>query len=54
VNDLKAGDILTKENLRPIRPGFGLAPKFYHQVLGKKIAKDALRGTPLAWDLIDS
>ncbi len=53
VHDLKAGDTLTKENLRPIRPGLGLPPKFYHQVLGRKILKDAAKGTPLAWNYLE-
>lgn len=51
VQDLKAGDILTKENLRVIRPGFGLAPKYYDILLGKKINRDAPKGTPVNWDL---
>lgn len=53
VTDLKAGDVITKENVRPIRPGLGMAPKFYSDILGKKILKNAERGTPLSWDLIE-
>ncbi|MBP1917369.1 N-acetylneuraminate synthase [Lederbergia galactosidilyticus] len=49
--DMKAGDTLTKENLRAIRPGGGLAPKYIDHLLGKKIGKDASAGTPLNWDL---
>ncbi len=52
VNDLKAGDILTKENLRVIRPGYGLPPKFYETLLGRKIGKDVARGTAMSWDLL--
>lgn len=44
--DLKAGDVLTKENIRVIRPGYGLAPKYYEQLLGKKVGKDIKAGTP--------
>lgn len=50
--DMKAGEIFTIENLRAIRPGKGLPPKYMEQFLGKKIKKDAKNGTPLSWDLI--
>jgi N-acetylneuraminate synthase len=50
--DLKAGDFLTKENIRLIRPGYGLPPEYFDIVLGKKISKDSAKGTPLTWDLI--
>jgi N-acetylneuraminate synthase len=52
VEDVKAGDVLTDKNLRAIRPGFGLRPKYYEIFIGKKISKDVKRGTPLTWDLI--
>ena len=52
VQDSKAGEILTEENLRAIRPGLGLPPKYRSALLGKKLAKDVLRGTAMAWDLI--
>lgn len=51
--DLKAGDTLNKENLRAVRPGLGLPPKHYDELLGKKVKRDVKRGTPLSWDLID-
>jgi sialic acid synthase SpsE len=50
--DLKAGETLTEANLKLIRPGSGLAPKYYDLVLGKRINADVKRGTPLSWDLI--
>ena len=50
--DIKAGEKLTKENIRVIRPGFGLAPKYYEIVLGKVVNRDVEKGTPLSWDLI--
>lgn len=50
--DMKAGDILTPENLRRIRPGHGLLPKHYEELLGKRIIRDVTRGTPVSWDLI--
>jgi N-acetylneuraminate synthase len=50
--DLKAGDVLTLENLRRIRPGHGLAPKFQQILLGRQIKKDVAAGTPVSWDLL--
>ena len=47
VKDLKAGDTLTPENLRRIRPGTGLAPKYYQQVLGRQVNRNLSIGTPL-------
>jgi sialic acid synthase SpsE len=49
--DLRSGAVLTKDNLRAIRPGYGLPPKYLDQVLGMKITKDVPRGTPLSWDM---
>ena len=50
--DLLAGDVLTATNLRIIRPGLGLAPKHYDEVLGRVVKKNVKRGTPMSWDLI--
>lgn len=50
--DLKAGDALTPDNLRRIRPGHGLAPKYYELVLNRRVTRDVARGTPLSWDLV--
>ena len=52
VQDLKEGDVLTKENLRSIRPGLGLATKYLEVVLGKAVKQDVKRGTAMAWELI--
>ena len=52
VQDMKKGDILTRENLRAIRPGLGLPPKYYDILLGKPVKKYVKIGTPLQWDLI--
>lgn len=52
VQDMKAGEVLEPGNLRSIRPGFGLPPKFYDLLLGKRVNCDASRGTPMSWDLI--
>ncbi|HBH7894979.1 TPA: pseudaminic acid synthase [Vibrio vulnificus] len=48
VKDVKAGEVLTEENVRSIRPGFGLAPKFYDEVIGSVAKQDISRGTALA------
>ena len=50
--DLKAGDVLTPENMRCVRPGLGLAPKYYKLLLGKRVSQDVVRGTPMSWDLV--
>lgn len=50
--DMKKGDVLTKENLRSIRPGLGLPPKYYDTLLGKQINRDAKSGTPLRWEYL--
>lgn len=50
--DIKAGDLLTTETIKAIRPGYGLAPKYLPILLGKKVKKDVVKGTPVSWDLI--
>lgn len=50
--DVKKGDILTKSNMKCIRPGLGLPPKYYSSLLGKSLKCDAKKGTPMRWDLI--
>lgn len=50
--DMKAGDSFTEKNLKAIRPGHGLPPKYLHTIIGKQIKKDVNKGTPLSWDLI--
>lgn len=52
VEDMKAGDVITEKNMRCIRPGMGLAPKYYDVLLGKRVRTDVNRGTPVSWDLI--
>ena len=52
VKDLKAGDLLTKENVRAIRPGLGLPTKHLPQIIGRVAKQDIKRGTALSWDLI--
>ena len=52
VKDMKAGDVLTDENLRAIRPGLGLPPKYYLMLIGKPVKKDIKKGTPVMWDFL--
>ncbi|MEW6003019.1 MAG: pseudaminic acid synthase [Nitrospirota bacterium] len=53
VKDVKAGELFTEENVRSIRPAFGLHPRYLNDVLGKKAKVNIKKGTPLHWDLID-
>jgi N-acetylneuraminate synthase len=50
--DLNPGDALTQENMRAIRPGSGLSPKYFDTLLGKKVNRAVKKGTPVSWDLI--
>lgn len=52
VEDMKAGDVITEKNMRAIRPGLGLSPKYSDVVLGKTVKKDIKRGTAVSWNLI--
>jgi sialic acid synthase SpsE len=52
VKDLKAGDVLTKENIRAIRPGLGLPTKYLDVVLGKTVKREVKLGTALWWGLL--
>jgi len=52
VQDIQKGEVITKDHLKSIRPGFGLKPKYYEQALGKVAKFDIKRGTPASFDLI--
>lgn len=52
VQDVKKGEAFTAANVRSIRPGHGLHPRYLTEVLGKCAARDAERGTPLSWELV--
>jgi N-acetylneuraminate synthase len=52
--DMKAGDRVNNENVRSIRPGYGLSPDKFENILGKKVAKDLCRGTPVTLDVFIS
>lgn len=53
VKDIKAGEKLTPENIRSIRPGYGIHTMYYEEVLGKTALRDINKGTPLAWGMFD-
>lgn len=52
VKDLQAGEQLTRDNVRAIRPGLGLPPKYLDLVLGKRVKQSVGKGTPLSWELL--
>ncbi len=52
VKDMKAGEIFAKENVRSIRPGHGLPPKHFKDVIGRQAGSDIQKGTPLRWEMV--
>jgi len=53
VKDMNAGDIFTEENLRSIRPGYGLPPKYLKEILSKRATQDIKKGIALRWELVE-
>jgi N-acetylneuraminate synthase len=53
VADIKVGEEFSRENVRSIRPGHGLAPKYLPDILGRKATCDIARGSPLSWDVVE-
>ncbi len=51
--DMKPGDSFTPENLRSVRPGYGLPPKHYDSLIGRRIKVSANKGTPLTWEMVE-
>jgi len=51
--DVRAGEIMSADNVRVVRPNRGMAPKYYEMILGRRIKRDAKMGTPLSWELIE-
>ena len=51
--NMKAADVISEKNIRSIRPGFGLHPKYLKSLLGKKVVSDIAKGTPVSWDLVE-
>ncbi|MBW1697332.1 MAG: pseudaminic acid synthase [Deltaproteobacteria bacterium] len=54
VRNVAAGEVFSSENVRSIRPGYGLPPKFLEMILGRRASRDIRSGTPLTWDLVGS
>jgi pseudaminic acid synthase len=52
VEDIKAGEVITEKNMRSIRPGFGMHPKYYKEILGQKVQVAIERGTPLSFNIL--
>ena len=52
VKNVKKDEILTEDNIRVIRPAYGLEPKYYEEVLGKKALRDIESATPLTWEMV--
>ena len=53
VKDIKEGEVFTNENVKSIRPGFGIATKYINDILGKKATRNIEKGTPVKWNLVD-
>ncbi len=51
VKEIKTGEVFTEENIRSIRPGYGLSPKYLKKILGKHATQNIKKGTPLSWEL---
>lgn len=51
--DIKLGDVITENNMRSIRPGYGIHPRYYNEILGRRVTKNISRGTPVNWSLIE-
>lgn len=52
VKDMRKDEVFTADNVRSIRPGYGLHPRFLENVLACRVTRDVVRGTPLTWDLV--
>ncbi len=52
IKNIKAGEFITEDNVRSIRPGYGLHPKYLKDLIGRKVVSDIKKGTPVNWDLI--
>ena len=52
VKDLKAGEMVTAEAVRSVRPGYGLAPKYMEDVIGTRALRDIRKNTPVSWEVL--
>jgi pseudaminic acid synthase len=53
VENVKKGETFTEKNIRSIRPGFGMHPRYLNNIIGRKASENIQRGTPLKWNLIE-
>lgn len=53
VDDIPKGSLISPDNLRRIRPGYGISPKYYDEIIGRKVKQNICRGTAVRWELID-
>ena len=53
VEDIAKGEVITEKNVRSIRPGFGMHPRYLQEILGKGAARSLQKGTPLQWEMIE-
>jgi pseudaminic acid synthase len=54
IRDIKKGSVITKNDIKRIRPGFGLKPKYFDEILGRTLSVDVDAGTAVTWDLIEN
>ena len=54
IRDIKKGSVITKKDIKRIRPGFGLKPKYFDEILGRTLSVDVDAGTAVTWDLIEN
>ena len=52
VKDVKEGEEITRENVRSIRPGFGIHPKYFTEIIGKQFKIDLEKGSPMSFEII--
>ena len=53
VKDKKSGELIEESDVRVIRPGFGIKPKYLEEIIGKKLSHDVAKYTPVAWKCLD-
>jgi N-acetylneuraminate synthase len=52
IKDIAKGEVISEEHIKSIRPGYGLAPKYYNEIIGKTTSQKILLGTAVSWDHI--
>jgi len=53
VKDMKQGEVFTEENVRSIRPGYGLPVKYLREILGRSVSRDVVVGEPVSWEMVE-